>query len=192
LLHADGSLSIAYNPGMKLQFSLATLLVCMTVLAALFALAVGLPVTDRKLITMPGGLPAGIPVENMIMKVIRQPTASEVLLRIALWGVPAVAAISMLLAAARSGWSGKMMGMKIGSGFLITLAIFGLLSITAEFARCLIQARGQLAFNWHDLFELLGYYGSFALMLTLGIIIWRRKPKNRLWYVPRVSNQILV
>jgi hypothetical protein len=71
--------------------------------------------------------------------------------------------------------------MKIGGGCLIALALFGLWSITVEFALSLIQAHGQFVFNLPDLFAVLGYYAICILMLTLGTVMWRRMPNNRLW-----------
>jgi hypothetical protein len=71
--------------------------------------------------------------------------------------------------------------MKIGGGVLIAVALIGLWSITVEFALSLIQAHGRFVFNSPDLFAVCGYYAICILMLTLGVIMWRRKPKNGLW-----------
>jgi hypothetical protein len=65
--------------GMKPQFSLATLLVCLTVLAVVSAVASRRPVPDSR-----------FPFKRL-------PNAPEIALRFALWGTPAVAATLAVL-----------------------------------------------------------------------------------------------
>ena len=77
---------------MKLQFSLATLLVCVTVLAVVCALAVALPVNERTISKTPGRslAPDGLPVTYEMIHYRHKPTPWEVTARTALWGSPAI------------------------------------------------------------------------------------------------------
>ena len=86
-------------PIMRFQFSLATLLVCMTVLAVVCALAVAVPV--RQSFYFPdtenegGPLPIGFfrqPIKTIEYIYPRPPTAIDISWRVAVWGTPAVAA----------------------------------------------------------------------------------------------------
>jgi hypothetical protein len=79
---------------MKLQFSLATLLVCMTVLAVVCTIAISVPVHEKEFgITPPppAGSPRG-PYVWIELPETHPPTASAIASRLALWGPPAVAA----------------------------------------------------------------------------------------------------
>jgi hypothetical protein len=85
---------------MKLQFSLATLLVCVTVLAVVCAAAVRLPVYET--LSTNRRVPAdinGIPIENSgsgdifswVIADSHPPTAQSIVRRLALWGPSALA-----------------------------------------------------------------------------------------------------
>ena len=78
---------------MKLQFSLATLLVCMTVLAVVCALCIVIPVHELSPAT--GWDVAGGKMTNATMSIDEtsfRPTASEVQWRLAIWGPLAIVA----------------------------------------------------------------------------------------------------
>ena len=88
---------------MKLQFSLATLLICMTVLAVVCAFAVALPVyqsfyfadgDDPSVIEFPdgSGLQFDQPVGTVEKVYQRHATASEITWRIAIFGASIIAA----------------------------------------------------------------------------------------------------
>jgi hypothetical protein len=81
---------------MKLQFSLATLLVCMTVLAVVCAASIALPVSEwqpspasvrGRAAMMPDGATL-----TVFYRLTRPPNGADVAWRMALWGIPAVAA----------------------------------------------------------------------------------------------------
>ena len=93
---------------MKLQFSLATLLVCVTVLAVVCAFAIRRPVIDlrtnnydKPFLGDPLGDPLGypLPADAKIISISkshftfeRPPNVSEIALRFVTWGIPAIAA----------------------------------------------------------------------------------------------------
>src|SRR5436190_10482946 len=83
---------------MKLQFSLATLLVCMTVLAVVCAMSVSVPVRAERYrsveLTNPPMREVTIRTEGrlVVYEYHRPPTVSEIALRIGWWGVPFLAA----------------------------------------------------------------------------------------------------
>ena len=72
---------------MKLQFSLATLLVCMTVLAIVCTVCAKINVVEQ---VEPELGTLRFRLRNAVVTVVRQPTASEAAWRVALWGPPAV------------------------------------------------------------------------------------------------------
>ena len=80
--------------GMKFQFSLATLLICMTVLAVVCAICVKVDVVEQ-VAPQPGTLRAKF--KNAMQTVVRHPTAPEVAWRMAMWGTPAIAATLAVL-----------------------------------------------------------------------------------------------
>jgi hypothetical protein len=67
---------------MRFQFSLATLLVCMTVLAVVIAICAAIPVTDFVNTEDPFAL---------AMEIHRSPTLGEMAFRVSTWGVLAIA-----------------------------------------------------------------------------------------------------
>ena len=69
---------IGYNAAMKLQFSLATLMVCLTVLAVVCALAATIPVSEDHGVTH---------VEYFE----GPPSLAEMAQRFATWGLPSIA-----------------------------------------------------------------------------------------------------
>src|SRR5262245_30179473 len=71
---------------MRLQFSLATLLVCITVLAVVCAVCVKVTVRDF------GPTHIGTYGAQMYNVIDRPPTASEIAQRLALWGPASIAA----------------------------------------------------------------------------------------------------
>jgi hypothetical protein len=79
--------TISYNAAMKLQFSLATLLVCMTVLSGVCAAAVALPVREAAIVATDVSCSGPRPPQLTIMVMSRQPTTSEIAIRIA-WVAP--------------------------------------------------------------------------------------------------------
>jgi hypothetical protein len=79
---------------MKLQFSLATLLICMTVLAVVCAFAISVKVFKPAVkFVLPGDTS-----EHIARKALyRTLTVAEVTLRIVLWGASAIAATLIVL-----------------------------------------------------------------------------------------------
>jgi hypothetical protein len=81
---------------MKLQFSLATLLVCMTVLAVVIAIAVAMPVyqveSSYDASEMRGGTP--VLVRRTIAYEVRKPTAEDIILRL-MWAAPSSIAATL-------------------------------------------------------------------------------------------------
>ena len=73
---------------MKLQFSLATLLVCMTVLAVVCCIAAVIPVHESA-VTSPSGPPFDLAF-GPIVNLRRRPELNEVIQRVATFGLPAV------------------------------------------------------------------------------------------------------
>ena len=67
---------------MKLQFSLATLLICMTVLAVVIAICAAIPVSEFVNTEDPFAMP---------MEIHRSPTLGEMAFRVSTWGVLAIA-----------------------------------------------------------------------------------------------------
>jgi hypothetical protein len=90
---------------MKLQFSLATLLVCMTVLAVVCAIAISMPVRETTKIefTTQRTTPEGKPVIELSERISEShsPTAENIAWRVGLWGTSAVAATLGVLWAIR-------------------------------------------------------------------------------------------
>ena len=86
---------LAIMRGMKLQFSLATLLICMTVLAVVCAVSLTLPVyeTTRVGLVPPWFSPDGISQPKLTESIYdeHQPTGSDVIRRLAIWWPPALA-----------------------------------------------------------------------------------------------------
>jgi hypothetical protein len=77
---------------MKLRFSLATLLICVTVLAIVAAICAQVPVTE------PPRLVWGLFSGDMILAdSARPPTIGEIVLRLGLWGPVSVAAVLFVL-----------------------------------------------------------------------------------------------
>jgi hypothetical protein len=83
-------------PIMRFQFSLATLLVCITVLAVVAAISIKIPVSGRELI--PDPVPFGLEVWFPFS---RPPKLVDIALRMALWGPVAVTATLAVLWAIR-------------------------------------------------------------------------------------------
>jgi hypothetical protein len=90
---------------MKLQFSLATLLVCMTVLAVVTSLAIGLKVHEPTVETITKVVGEGnnrlfikTPKQSTIL---RAATGPEAAWRLALWGPVAITAVLVMLWAIR-------------------------------------------------------------------------------------------
>ena len=81
--------------GMKLQFSLATLLVCVTVLAVVCGLAVAIPVHDPKLVQEPGSIQGsdGYLHTVLLTHFVKRhtATASDVIWRCFVWGPASLA-----------------------------------------------------------------------------------------------------
>jgi hypothetical protein len=91
---------------MKLQFSLATLLVCMTVLAVVCAVAAVIPVYEEtvgKPVVTVETLPHGgkRTIVSQEYSVCHRATLPNIAMRVALWGTPALAAALILLAIGR-------------------------------------------------------------------------------------------
>jgi len=82
------STPIGYNSAMKLQFSLATLLVCVTVLAVVCWFSMMIPVKGEALVSS-GPDPFGIEV---MFPYSRMPQFADIAVRLALWGPLAIAA----------------------------------------------------------------------------------------------------
>jgi hypothetical protein len=77
---------------MKLQFSLATLLVCLTVPAVVCALAVEIDVAETRINFTAGSImrPTDSWEHQRIAIIHRPPTALEMIERIFMWGIPAL------------------------------------------------------------------------------------------------------
>ena len=90
---------------MKLPFSLATLLVCVTVLAVVCAFAVTSPVYEKANGRMlpPGFESGGTTMDNFVEISFwrRPPNNAEIARRFVLWGTPAIAVTLALLWAIR-------------------------------------------------------------------------------------------
>jgi hypothetical protein len=91
---------------MKLQFSLATLLICMTVLAVVCAVAAILPVYEETLgepvvtaETLPDGAEHITEIQDYSES--HRPTVTNIAMRVALWGTPTLAATLAALGLAR-------------------------------------------------------------------------------------------
>ena len=69
---------------MKLQFSLATLLICMTVLAVVCAISIKIPAIN--MVIDPD------PFSSGFVPFSRPPTLSEIAIRLAVWGPTTIAA----------------------------------------------------------------------------------------------------
>ena len=85
---------LCYNIAMKLQFSLATLLACMTVLAVVCAAAVGIPIRESGVSRMRAGLsPNGVAIFTFkdTGAFDRSPNGEEIACRNLIWGPPAIA-----------------------------------------------------------------------------------------------------
>ncbi len=90
---------------MKLQFSLATLLLCMAVLSVVSLLSAKLPVQDSETVTKTywkfgSGRPINDPDTynvTTIEKIQRPPKAFEVMGRLVIWGTPAIGATLAVL-----------------------------------------------------------------------------------------------
>ena len=85
---------------MKLQFSLATLLVCVTVLAVVCAIAAFVPVHESRVYGMRASLsPNGIATITFIDAEFlnRSPTELEIVCRNLIWGPPSIAGILAVL-----------------------------------------------------------------------------------------------
>jgi hypothetical protein len=95
---------------MKLQFSLATLLVCVTVLAVVIAISVQMPVTYKPNIA---NSYVG-PYSTSAIELNRSPKPSEIEARIAIWGIPSVAATLAMLWAIRRLKSRRENGPPVG------------------------------------------------------------------------------
>jgi hypothetical protein len=66
--------------------------------------------------------------------------------------------------------------MKLAGGFLIGLALAVAWEVTTEFLLPVAANRGP--FDWGGF---LGYIWPCPIVLAIGILLWRRKPKNWLW-----------
>jgi hypothetical protein len=73
---------------MRFQFSLATLLICVTVLAVVAGISIAVPVRD---LPDPNVMP-GISQADSVVELPRRPSPVEVLERVLTWGIPALAA----------------------------------------------------------------------------------------------------
>jgi hypothetical protein len=76
-----------------------------------------------------------------------------------------------------------MAGMKTIAGCLIAVAILLLWMVTVEIVLSVIWAvkAGTFNLNWPDTMTICGWYAPCVLMLILGIVMWRRKPRTWLW-----------
>jgi uncharacterized membrane protein len=74
-----------------------------------------------------------------------------------------------------------MRRMKLIGGLLIALGVFWVWMIVVEYAVAFMHPNAHFAFNWSDAWEIVGYLVFGILMLVLGVVMWRRKPKNWLW-----------
>jgi hypothetical protein len=104
---------------MKLQFSLATLLVCMTVLAVVCAVAIEMPVfVERQssifdlATTLPSGIRTAAFKDSYSFK--RPPDGIDIAWRLALWGPSAIAATLGVLWAIRRLKSRRENGPPVG------------------------------------------------------------------------------
>jgi hypothetical protein len=94
-------------PIMRFQFSLATLLVCMTELGVVGAVAIRMRVVVVEVLhSTPTYIPPGRPVSITPVKTTfttreRPPTSTEVAVRFATWGTPAIVATLAVLWAIR-------------------------------------------------------------------------------------------
>ena len=88
---------------MKLQFSLATLLVFMTVLAVVCSLAVEIDIAETRIIFIAGSMirPADTWEHQRCEIIHRSPTALETIERIFMWGIPSIAATLGILSTIR-------------------------------------------------------------------------------------------
>jgi hypothetical protein len=71
--------------------------------------------------------------------------------------------------------------MKLLGGFLIALAIYLIWMVVVEIGVGFMHTNARFAFNWPDFWQVVGYLGFGILMLVLGIVVRRRKPKNWIW-----------
>jgi hypothetical protein len=88
-------------PIMRIQFSLATLLICMTVLAVVCAAAVAFPVKEKIMRTTQVISPSGIRVASTKVSDSRPPTGWDIMRRMTILGTPATAATLAVLWAIR-------------------------------------------------------------------------------------------
>jgi hypothetical protein len=105
---------IGYNSAMKLQFSLATMLVCVTVLAVVCVLAIRLKVHQPEMPTGVYSLSGQSAEELVIPANDHSPAPSEAAKRLALWGPLSVAATLGALWAIRRVKSHRENGPPVG------------------------------------------------------------------------------
>jgi hypothetical protein len=106
---------------MKLQFSLATLLVCVTVLAVVCAVSVNADVVETRLVPKTTLVPLtpftrGViwpPIEATAKEIHRSPTRADIVWRLAIWGPNSVIATLVLL------WSIRRLKSRRANGPLV-------------------------------------------------------------------------
>ena len=84
---------MGYNRGMQFRFSLRSLLICVSALAAACAISASVPVRTTEIYLEPGlfgGLPAG-----EVREVLAQPTLAQFAFRLA-WAAPLTIALSLI------------------------------------------------------------------------------------------------
>jgi hypothetical protein len=71
-----------------------------------------------------------------------------------------------------------MRGMRLAGGSLIAIAV-----LTYWIVACDLAATAPLhpVGFWQYISAFFGYWWPYAIVLVIGVILWRRKPKNWLW-----------
>jgi hypothetical protein len=76
---------------------------------------------------------------------------------------------------------GMMRSMKLLGGFLMAMGALLIWTILSEYWLAAHLANQPLILNWPDFWQVAGYLGFGVLMVVLGIVMRRRKPKNWIW-----------
>ena len=163
---------------MRFQFSLATLLVCMTVLAVVSAISAKMPVwLSVHRVTYENGL--NTTYADMVL-VPKSPKLNDILWRSAFFGMPAIVASLGVLwtirrlkfrrSTERPAWATDM---KIAGGILIGLAVLMVPEFILSFVN---HASGQM-----DVAEYDRGVVCVVAFFAVGIVFWWYKPRNRIY-----------